>query len=60
MANRKVTPLKDEPGTSLEDIQVEQLLVRTMPLMTRISDGLSYTSLNDMAGRSMTCMSVIL
>lgn len=23
MANRKVTPLKDEPGTSLEDIQVE-------------------------------------
>lgn len=23
MANRKVTPLKDEPGTSLENIQVE-------------------------------------
>ena len=23
MANRKVTPLKNEPGTSLEDIQVE-------------------------------------
>lgn len=59
MANRKVTPLKDEPGTSLEDIQVElSNCIQAINALSSKIDNLSKptasdtSSLEDAVGRA--------
>ena len=48
MANRKVTPLKDEPGTSLEDIQVElSNCIQAINTLSGKIDTLSKPTVND-------------
>lgn len=48
MANRKVTPLKDEPGTSLEDIQVElSNCIQAINTLSGKIDTLSKPTAND-------------
>lgn len=48
MANRKVTPLKDEPGTSLENIQVElSNCIQAINTLSGKIDTLSKPTVND-------------
>ena len=48
MANRKVTPLKDEPGTSLEDIQVElSNCIQAINTLSGKIDTLAKPTVND-------------
>lgn len=48
MANRKVTPLKDEPGTSLEDIQVDlSNCIQAVNALSNKIDNLSKPAVSD-------------
>lgn len=48
MANRKVTPLKDEPGTSLEDIQVDlSNCIQAVNALSSKIDNLSKPAVSD-------------
>lgn len=50
MANRKVTPLKDEPGTSLEDIQVDlSNCIQAVNTLSSKIDNLSKPAVSDMS-----------
>ena len=56
MANRKVTPLKDEPGTSLEDIQVglSTCIQAVNALTGKIDRSLSLVQLSRTLGTPQT------